>query len=191
MILSLETAVGSGSVALLRGSDTVAQTDDSFPNASRAEEVLEAIHSLMQTADVALKDLDGIAVSIGAGSYSGIRIGLSTAIGLKNSLGIDCRGVPLLEAIANDPANVSESGIIAAVPVGKNDLAWQRFDRMSGGVRAVSQPSIVSISEFENAIRKSDPLVVLAPQTPSSSQREWVTRSRVSLPDELPCRRVL
>ena len=163
LILALETAVGTGSVAILDFDRVVAQTDDSLPHPSRAEEVLGVIRGLMGKVGIGLPDLSSVAVSIGPGSYSGIRIGVATAIGLKNALGIPCRGASLLEAIAAKTTGPTESTIVAAVPVGRNDIAWQRFQISSERTRPLSEPSLISISDFVIELGSTDRSIVRAP----------------------------
>ena len=163
ILLALETAVGTGSLAILDFDRVVAQTDDSLPHPSRAEEVLGVVRSLMGNVGIGLQDLSAVAVSIGPGSYSGIRIGVATAIGLKNALGIPCRGASLLEAIAAKTTGPSESAIVAAVPVGRNDIAWQQFEVSSGRTRPLSEPGLISISDFATALGNIELSIVRAP----------------------------
>ena len=161
LILALETAVGSGSLALLRGRTLVAVSTGSLLQPARAEDVLKAIRELLDGAGYTLKDLSLIAVSTGPGSYSGIRIGLATAIGLKNALGIECTGVSVLEAIAN--SSTASGKVVAAVPVGKNDVAWQTFEISNGIATATSEPKLSSLVGFTDALADHDTSSVLAP----------------------------
>jgi tRNA threonylcarbamoyl adenosine modification protein YeaZ len=146
-ILSIECAVGRGSVAVLRDGKVLASTGTRDESPSRAEQVLPVVRRVLQDAGAALSDIDAIAVSTGPGSYSGIRIGLSTAIGLGNALSIQPLGVSVLDAIA-----LCEGGhaahIVAAVAVGKRHAAWQAFD-VSGDVpRSLSQPTLNTDDDF-------------------------------------------
>ncbi|HKP68073.1 MAG TPA: tRNA (adenosine(37)-N6)-threonylcarbamoyltransferase complex dimerization subunit type 1 TsaB [Pyrinomonadaceae bacterium] len=159
--LALETAVGTGSIAILRSGRVVAESTHEM-RPSRAEELLGVVNSVMSEANVSLSDLSLLAVSIGPGSYSGIRIGISTAIGLKNALSIECRGVSLLEAIAYRSIG-SHPEIVAAVPVGKNDVAWQRFTLSNGRASESAKPNLTSIQDFENEVRDIDPHAIRAP----------------------------
>ena len=161
LILALETAVGSGSIALFRGQTLLAVSTGSQLHPARAEAVLKAIKELLEGAGYTLKDLGGIAVSTGPGSYSGIRIGLATAIGLKNALGIDCVGVSVLEAIAK--SSPASGKVVAAVPVGKNDVAWQAFEMDNEIATATSEPKLSSLVEFTDAIGDDDASSVLTP----------------------------
>ena len=154
--------MGAGSVAILRGGDVVAETDEHFAHASRAEEVLGVIRSLMEQTGVELGEIGSIAVSLGPGSYSGIRIGVSTAIGLKDGLGVECLGCSLLEAIAS---SASADRLVTAVPVGKNDVAWQQFENSNGTTRPLSPPTLVSAPEFCDALGELGRLSVRAPRS--------------------------
>jgi len=129
-ILSLDSAVASGSVALICG-ETGSIIKREGSDCSRAEKLISVISDILNEAALELKDLDLIAVSTGPGSYSGIRIGLATALGLSNSLGIQCVGFSVLEAMAYGAR--LPSSYIAAIPVGKNDVAWQAFNADNPG----------------------------------------------------------
>jgi tRNA threonylcarbamoyladenosine biosynthesis protein TsaB len=61
---------------------------------------MELIHSVLQIADFRLADLDGLAVTIGPGSFTGLRIGISTIKGLAWALARPVVGVSTLEALA-------------------------------------------------------------------------------------------
>ena len=67
---------------------------------SRAVTVLEDIDALLRQAGAHTRELDGIAVGIGPGSFTGIRIGLATARGLALALGVPVAGVSTLDALA-------------------------------------------------------------------------------------------
>jgi tRNA threonylcarbamoyladenosine biosynthesis protein TsaB len=145
-ILSIESAVAGGSVALFSAErGTILRNDGN--DCSRAEKIISVVGSLLEEAGLTLSDLDMIAASTGPGSYSGIRIGLSTALGLTCALNIPLIGVSVLEAMAN--AAESEAPVIAAVPVGKSDVAWQPFEiRESGNRRPAENPVLMSSASF-------------------------------------------
>ena len=93
-------------------------------------ELLPAIEETLAHAGIARIEIDAIAVCLGPGGYTGLRVGLSVAKGL--ALGLDCRlvGVPRFEAEAwlhrCHPAPV-----IAVHRASRHEYAWQRFE---GGV---------------------------------------------------------
>lgn len=161
LTLALETAVGSGSIALLRGEKLIASSIGSQLQPARAEEILKAIKELLEGSGCTFEDLGAIAVSTGPGSYSGIRIGLATAIGLKNAIAIDCIGVSVLDAIAYASGIVGK--VVAVVQVGKNDLAWQQFELMDGVPTASSQPKLSPLVEFNDSLAESQDATILAP----------------------------
>lgn len=118
-ILALETAVQGGSISLLMGERELdVRVGDA--DVSRAEDVLAAIDDILKTNEIDKSELGLIAVSNGPGSYTGIRIGLATALGLKNALNIETVGISVLEAMTGQTNNT-----ITAVPIGKRDVCWR------------------------------------------------------------------
>lgn len=99
LILQLETSTTSCSVALSLNGQTLAIKEQEERNI-HASYLTLFIHELMQTCGKQMQDLDAVAVSMGPGSYTGLRIGVSTAKGLCYALDIPLIAINTLEAMA-------------------------------------------------------------------------------------------
>lgn len=97
-ILQIETATPVCSVALSRNGQTIAFKEASEQNI-HASQLTLFIEDVMDEAAMQLAELDAVAVSAGPGSYTGLRIGVSTAKGLCYGLGIPLLAVETLEAM--------------------------------------------------------------------------------------------
>lgn len=86
LILAIETATKLCSVALGRGEELLATREVDSEKLAHAEKVNVFIAEVMEEAGLSLKNLDAVAVGIGPGSYTGLRIGLSAAKGLCYAL---------------------------------------------------------------------------------------------------------
>jgi tRNA threonylcarbamoyladenosine biosynthesis protein TsaB len=100
MVLGLEAATAAGSVALLDEEALRGEFWMLNPK-THSERILKGIDHLLKGCSSDLHDLQGIAVGLGPGSFTGLRIALSTAKGLAFSLGIPMVGVSTLEAMAS------------------------------------------------------------------------------------------
>ena len=98
-VLGLETSTLAGGVALVDGERLVAEyvLDVSV---THSERLLAAVDRVLADAHWAPRDLEGVAVSIGPGSFTGLRIGVSTAKGLALALELPIAAVPTLDAMA-------------------------------------------------------------------------------------------
>ena len=98
-VLALETSTLAGGVALVDGERLVAEyvLDVSV---THSERLMAAVDRVLADARWAPRDLEGLAVSIGPGSFTGLRIGVSTAKGLASALGVPIAAVPTLDAMA-------------------------------------------------------------------------------------------
>lgn len=99
-LLALETSGVSGSVALVTPAGCLAeQIVDA--NQTHAQQLLPTIEQLLRETKIDWPQIDGIAVSLGPGSFTGLRIGLSTAKGLSFAAAKPLIGVPSLDALAH------------------------------------------------------------------------------------------
>jgi tRNA threonylcarbamoyladenosine biosynthesis protein TsaB len=103
LILAFDTATDVATSALVDDGEVVAE------RVSHAVTLLEDVDALLRQAGAHPGDVGGIAVGIGPGSFTGVRIGLATARGLAFALRIPVAGVSTLAALA--------AGASGAVPV--------------------------------------------------------------------------
>ncbi len=99
LVLGIETSGTHGGVAILDEGHVLCETILNV-EVTHSERLLPTIDRALGEARISLEALGGIAVSIGPGSFTGLRIGLSTAKGLAYATGIPLVGVPTLEAMA-------------------------------------------------------------------------------------------
>ena len=157
---ALDTATPDPALAIVDGDDVVAESWlGRIPGGGRR--VLEAAHELFASAGVAPADLDDIVVGVGPGGFTGIRIGIATALGLGQALGIPVQGASTLEALALGIAGAGEadgapSGDTLAVPVidarrGQVFAAAYRVDA-TGGLQQVIAPAAWDPSDLADAM---------------------------------------
>jgi tRNA threonylcarbamoyladenosine biosynthesis protein TsaB len=136
IILGIDTATAVASVALVEDGKLVAEEIQSSsgksstgavaPRGNHAEIVLPLIQSILTKARVAVAQLSGIAVSIGPGSFTGLRVGLATAKGIAYECGLPLVGVSTLHANAARVPNFD--GIICSLlDARKNEVYFALF----------------------------------------------------------------
>ncbi len=99
-ILAIETTAIEGSIALMDDKHLIAEYRLNVPT-RHAERIMVSIDHLLKQSLTNLNDLDAIAVSIGPGSFTGLRVGLATAKGLAVGANLPLVLVPTLEAMAS------------------------------------------------------------------------------------------
>lgn len=99
LVLALDTALTRGGVALARGEKVLAAAGLD-PARTHSASLLEAVDAVLAEAGAQLKDLDGLAVTVGPGYFTGLRIGLATALGLALGLGLKMAGLSSLRLLA-------------------------------------------------------------------------------------------
>ncbi len=98
-VLAVETSTLAGGAALLDGGLVVGEYTLDI-SLTHSERLMGAIDRLLTDAGWTVRDLEGLAVSVGPGSFTGLRIGLSTVKGLALALTIPIAAVPTLDAMA-------------------------------------------------------------------------------------------
>jgi tRNA threonylcarbamoyladenosine biosynthesis protein TsaB len=92
-ILAIDTATSVAYVALAAANGTVIATDAWTAGHRHGEELLARIDALLAGARISPSALGGIAVGIGPGAFTGLRVGIATAKGLAAGLGVPVAGV--------------------------------------------------------------------------------------------------
>ncbi len=118
LLLCLETATRICSVALYSGHHLLAFRESDVPNIHSAK-LTVFIDEVLRESGVLYHDLEAVAVSMGPGSYTGLRIGVAAAKGLCYALGKPLIAVPTLQAMAS---GMSGSEAIRSIVSGRTSF---------------------------------------------------------------------
>ena len=121
MILCIETSTAVCSVALVNNGNVIALRE-SLDGQNHAEKITIFIDEVMKEANLSYKDLDAVATSMGPGSYTGLRIGVSTAKGLcyameKPLIAIDTLAAMAYGFIGQQPTANSQQPTVILCPM--------------------------------------------------------------------------
>lgn len=145
-ILAFETSAKAASAALLEDGRLVAE---SYQNRGRTHSrtLMKMAEDLLRSCGVPVSGIDAAAVAAGPGSFTGVRIGVAAAKGFAWGLGIPCRGVSTLEAMAWTAAP-GDALVVPAMDARRDQVYCAAFYRTEDGVRRVWEDSAVSIAEL-------------------------------------------
>ena len=125
-ILSIETSTSICSVAIHEQGELLALAEIKEPGA-HAEKLLLLVDELFEKAGLSFGDLDAVAVSQGPGSYTGLRIGVSTAKGIAYALEIPLIGINTLQAMAASQSVAPGDYVVAVLDARRKEVYTQTF----------------------------------------------------------------
>jgi len=129
LYLGIDTATSRGSLALARSGELVAEIP-LLERSEHARELIVRLHRLLEEKGLQPSDLRGVGVSVGPGSFTGVRIGMATAKGLAYALRVAAAGMSTLEALARAARRATDwkaGAIGAALGAGRGEIYWALF----------------------------------------------------------------
>jgi tRNA threonylcarbamoyladenosine biosynthesis protein TsaB len=142
MILGIETATQICGVALCQDGKLVGEYRLNIKNV-HAGMLIQYVRRLLADSRLKTADLDAIAVSIGPGSFTGLRIGLASAKGLAFAHEHPVVGVPTLQALASQ-APVAQGLIAALLRSRAKEYYGALFERVDFTDRMLQPPEIIT-----------------------------------------------
>ena len=152
-LLALDAALDGCSVAVLVDGVVLAERADDRPRA-QAEVLLPLAAAALDAAGLGWADLDAVAVTIGPGSFTGVRIGLAAARGLGLALGVPVLGVTTLAALACGLAR--DEACLAVIDARRGEVYAQRF---GADGRALGEPAALAPADAAMLLQSGDVLV--------------------------------
>ncbi len=148
LILAIDTALDACSAALFDSeANRVVAVETEVIGKGHAERLMAMISAVMTKASVDFNAIDRIGVTVGPGSFTGIRVGLATARGLALAAGKPVVGVSTLEAIAREAS--TDKPFMVALDARRGELYTQLYD---GNHSAISDPQLLTIAEATTAL---------------------------------------
>jgi tRNA threonylcarbamoyladenosine biosynthesis protein TsaB len=149
------------SVALARGGAVIAARAVAMERSSG--QLLTLVREVLEEAGARPADLGGVAALQGPGSFTGLRIGLATVLGLHQALGMPATALPTLRALAAAlPASVEKPGpavVLAVVDALRGDWTAQAFAIDGAGAlpEALGEPALVPGASLPDLARAGTP----------------------------------
>ena len=149
-VLGIETATRTGGVALLREKGVIAEYTSNI-EVTHSERLMAHVDRLLADTGVALMDIDAFAVSIGPGSFTGLRIGIATVKGLAFTTGKPVVAVPTLKALA---WNVLSAGypVCPLLDAKKKEVYAAIYRPDDGDLAAMMRESVLPIETLAERI---------------------------------------
>lgn len=153
LLLNIETATRNCSVALSKDGKAISVKEIAGEGYLHAEKLHLFIEDVVKDAGYTINDIDGVAVSMGPGSYTGLRIGVSAAKGLCYALNIPLIAIDTLEVMARQIV-VENAIIVPMVDARRMEVYNAAYDSSYHKIRETKAETITedSFSEFDSTI---------------------------------------
>jgi tRNA threonylcarbamoyladenosine biosynthesis protein TsaB len=149
-LLAVETATGCQSVALMDGPKVLARRDRDAAG-HHAKYLVPTIDVVLKAAECQLADVQALAVSIGPGSFTGLRVGLATMMGVRMVAKVPLAAVPTLEAMAWNLRGSKE----LLCPVLKSrtgEVYWAFYQWQDTGLIKIGEEQVGPLEKLAHAI---------------------------------------
>lgn len=159
LIMAFESSAKAASVALVRDGRLVSQYSQ-CSGLTHSRTLLPMAEDMLKNAEMSLKDVDCFAVAHGPGSFTGIRIGVSTVKGLAWAADKPCVGVSTLEAMAWHA--LSAGGYVCPVMDARRNQVYNALFKIENGrpLRLCADRPI-GLAELSGELRSMDAPVLL------------------------------
>lgn len=158
LLLAIDTAGVACSVAILdTEADVIVSSVSENLGRGHAERLMAMIDEVLAAGRVEMKQIGRIAVGIGPGSFTGIRVGVAAARGFALALNIPVVGVTTLSVLAKmGPARAADQKLTVVIDAKRDEVFCQSFD---GAGKALDNPHVVSVDDLKSMA--ADPSVLL------------------------------
>jgi tRNA threonylcarbamoyladenosine biosynthesis protein TsaB len=120
-ILAIETTAKMGGISIIRNREIIAENMYSGVE-TYCKRLIPDIEKMFNSLDISWQELSAVAVSIGPGSFTGLRIGIATAKAIAFSLDIPILGIPTLDALAMNIAPCHDLLICPVIDARKEQI---------------------------------------------------------------------
>jgi len=184
-LIGFDTSLATTSACVLRVDGKAFQSPPPSPDrllgpACHSQELLPELERLLAESGTAWNDVESIAVGVGPGTFTGLRIGVATARALGQALGVDLRPVSSLEVLAAAAADQSseERPLLSLIDARRGQVFVALYERTlanGSGLKLLWQPEVVDPDSLVTRIGQLDPSPVCF--------GDWAIKSRSGIED--------
>jgi tRNA threonylcarbamoyladenosine biosynthesis protein TsaB len=166
LVLAIDTSTRRVGVALGSQRGVVASIElgeaaaDGPPR--HAEQLVPTIDYLVRGADLSLRQLSAVAVAIGPGMFTGLRVGVTTAKVMAQSLRIPVIPVPSLDLVAYPLRHTNARVIVSTLDARRDEIYYARYRSVPGGLQRDSGYELASPRDLLGEIDAAGASVIVA-----------------------------
>jgi tRNA threonylcarbamoyladenosine biosynthesis protein TsaB len=158
-ILSVETSAISASVAVCEDNNILGEFFNNT-HQTHSQTLMPMVQALLSNCKIAISDIDAFAVSVGPGSFTGVRIGVSAVKGMAMVHSKKCIAVSTLEAIAHNLKG--QNCIACAVMDARCSQVYNAlFDVTEGSISRITEDRALSINDLKKEFAKYNKNIIL------------------------------
>ena len=157
-ILSFDTTNNLASVAIANNEQILSYGITS-ENSQQAEKLFELLNSCLLSAKLQLADINLISITNGPGSFTGVRIGLATALGMKTGCAADFIALTNFQVLAWHANQIFPEDNIAVIFNARRDQFY--FQSFNNQLMQLTEPKLVSIDDILDHLPIDLPIVLV------------------------------
>ncbi len=146
LILGIETATEQVSVAV-GGHEGVIGLFESTRGRRHAETLVPAIEFVTRQIDIGLDEISVVAVDVGPGLFTGMRVGLASAKAIAQALRVPMIGISSLDLLAF-PCRHTDRVVVPVIDARKGEVFYAMYRQVPGGLQQVAPPQVGSVDDL-------------------------------------------
>ena len=160
LILGIETATERVSVAI-GGHEGVIGLFEVTRGRRHAETLVPAIDFVCRQADIELDEISVVAVDVGPGLFTGMRVGLATGKAIAHALRIPMIGISSLDLLAF-PCRHTDRVVVPVIDARRGEVFYSMYRQVPGGTQQVAEPAVGDVGDLvaDLLARSQDVLLV-------------------------------
>ncbi len=182
LILGIESATSRVGCAVGGHEGVLASACSARPR-RHAESLAPQVRFVTEQAGVSLHDVSAVAVDVGPGLYTGLRVGIATALAIAHTLRVPVVPIRSLDLLAFSMAHC-ERRIVAALDARRGEVFYASYCPVPGGVQLIDGPSISSPENLRADLVADPSPVVLVGDGAAAHSSTFAGVSGVEIADE-------
>ena len=172
ILLAVDTSTRYAGVAAADGADLSVETTW-HSQQNHGAELLPAAIALLEQARLGIQDVTHLAVALGPGGFSALRVGIATVKGLALPRGLPVAGIPTLDIDAA-PHFDADAPLYALLPAGRGEVAWAHYGDAASTARQQKQTGLAAPEDLltrasPGALFCGEGAHLLAPHVPAGA----------------------
>ncbi len=151
-MLAIDTSTSVvGAAVLSDGAEPVTACTEG-PRA-QTELLAPLVRRVLDDAGVGPADLTAVAVGTGPGPFTGLRVGMVTAVTMGYALGVPVHGICSLDVLAEQAAATTEGELLVATDARRREVYWARYEAADGQVHRLTEPAVDRPADLPDDVR--------------------------------------